>query len=104
MELNDRKTKIWTLLKNVYVQWNSNVITTWKFDSAPPSPQKELAQEENEDGEQTTKSNNRNRQKNNRTKVATKSDKQEKESGEGAKEEEATEDWQNGVRQRKKGG
>lgn len=34
MEVNDRKTKIWTLLNNVYVQWNSNVISVWKFKNA----------------------------------------------------------------------
>jgi len=34
LEMNDRKTKIWTLMNNVYVQWNSNVITVWKFKKA----------------------------------------------------------------------
>ena len=53
LEVNDRKTKIWTLLNNVYVQWNSNVVSLWKFKSALSAPEADSQEHSSEEDDQT---------------------------------------------------
>jgi hypothetical protein len=57
LEINDRKSKIWTLLNNVYVQWSSNVISAWKFKSALTNSEEEQQEEAVEDKKQDNANN-----------------------------------------------